>query len=141
MSASHEKDRPAPERVRLDKWLKAARLFKTRSKAAEACNSRHVKVNGKTVKPSYMVKVGDTISVQYADRNRTFDVVGIAHKPLPAVRAQELYEEHIPKISSKSSQLLELMLKLDRRMRRERKGKGRPTKKERRQLEKLRGKP
>ncbi len=128
------------DRMRLDKWLKVARLFKTRSQAAEACSSRHVKVNGKRVKPSYQVKVGDTISIQYPGRNRTFDVVKLAHRPVPAAQARELYIEHLPKLSPESAAFLEVLQKLERQQRRERKGKGRPTKKERRQLEKLRGK-
>ncbi len=129
-----------PERMRLDKWLKVARLFKTRAQAAEACHSRHVKVNGKRVKPSYPVKVGDTVSIRYPGRNRTFDVVKLAPRPLPAAEARELYIEHLPKVSPESAAFLELIQRLDRQQRRERRGKGRPTKKERRQLDRLRGK-
>ena len=134
-----EESRDAAQRMRLDKWLKVARLFKTRAQAAEACNSRHVKVNGKRVKPSYQVKVGDTVSIQYPGRNRTFDVVKLAHRPVRAAEARELYIEHLPKVSPESASLFELIARLDRQQRRERRGKGRPTKKERRQLEKLRG--
>jgi|Deesub1362B_J571_1020462.scaffolds.fasta_scaffold07821_3 ribosome-associated heat shock protein Hsp15 len=135
-----KKEIAPPERMRIDKWLKVARLFKTRSQAADACQSRHVKVNGKTVKPSHQIKVGDTITIHYPHRNRTFDVVKLWEKPLPAREARELYVEHLPKLSEESAELLELMLRLDRMRQRERKGKGRPTKKERRQLEKIFGK-
>ncbi len=91
------------DRMRLDKWLKIARLFKTRSQAISSCQSRHVKVNGKTAKPSRMIKIEDTISIQYPNRNRSFDVVGLAQRSLPAAAARELYIEHLPKISVRNS--------------------------------------
>lgn len=126
------------QKVRLDKWLKVSRLFKTRSRAAEACDARHVKVNGRRAKPSRLIQAGDTISIQYHSRNRTFDVVAIAQKPLPAAEARELYLEHLPKISEESSETMKIFLKLDAARRRERRGMGRPTKRERRQLDKTR---
>ena len=134
------KDKPVTEKMRLDKWLKIARLFKTRSRSVEACSGRHVKVNGKTAKPSQMIKVGDTISIQFPSRNRTFDVEKLAERSIPAVEARELYIEHLPKITEDSAEKLALFMKLDTKRRRERKGKGRPTKLERRQLEKMKGK-
>ncbi len=88
---------------------------------------------------AFKLRVGDTISIQYPGRNRTFDVVKLAHRPFPAAQARELYIEHLPKLSPKSAAFLEVLQKLERQQRRERKGKGRLTKKERRQLEKIRG--
>ncbi len=123
--------------MRLDKWLKITRLFKTRAKAISSCQSRHVKVNGKTAKPSRIIKIEDTISIQFSNRNRSFDVVGIAQKSLPAAEARELYIEHLPKISEESSEMYKLFLRQENKRQRELKGKGRPTKKNRRQLEKL----
>ena len=135
-----KKDKLVTEKMRLDKWLKITRLFKTRSRAVEACNGRHVKVNGKTAKPSQMIKLSDTISIQHPNRNRTFDVSGLAEKSVSAIVARELYVEHLPKIAEDSAEMMELFLKLDSKRRRELKGKGRPTKHDRRKLEKLKGK-
>lgn len=128
------------ERMRLDKWLKIARIFKTRSKAVDFCQSRHVKVNGKTAKPSHLIKIGDTLSIQFSGRNRTLDVAGLAERSLPAALAKELYREHLPQISEASAELLNLYMKEERKRQYETKGKGRPTKRERRQILKLRGK-
>ena len=125
------------DRMRLDKWLKIARLFKTRSQAISSCQSRHVKVNGKTAKPSRMIKIEDTISIQYPNRNRSFDVVGLAQRSLPAAAARELYIEHLPKISEESSEMYKLFLRQEFKRQRELKGKGRPTKKARRQMDKV----
>lgn len=133
-------NKPILQKMRLDKWLKITRLFKTRSRAVEACSGRHVKVNGKTAKPSQMIKIGDTISIQYPNRNRTFDVAGLAEKSVSAILARELYLEHLPKIADDSAEMMKLFMKLDSKRRRERRGKGRPTKQERRELEKLKGK-
>jgi ribosome-associated heat shock protein Hsp15 len=139
MAKQTEKAAPAGK-MRLDKWLNAARLFKTRSRAADFCQARHVKVNGKTAKPSQMIKIGDTISIQFPGRNRTIDVAEFAQRPLPAAAARELYEEHLPQLSEESSQLYDLFMKQERQRQRELKGKGRPTKKERRQLDKIKSK-
>ncbi len=140
--AKGKKKEPDSEtgRMRLDKWLKIARIFKTRSKAVDSCQSRHVKVNGKTAKPSHPIKISDTISIQYTGRNRTLDVAGLAERSLPATSARELYLEHLPQISEESSELYDLYMKEERKRQRETKGKGRPTKKARRQIIKLRGK-
>jgi len=125
------------DQIRLDRWLNVTRLFKTRTKAAAFCQARHVKVNGKTAKSSHMIKIGDTISIQFPGRNRTFDVVGFAPRPIPAAKARELYLEHLPKISEESSELYQLFIKEDRKRQRELKGKGRPTKRERRTITKI----
>ena len=129
-----------PARMRIDKWLHVARLFKTRSKAVAFCQARHVKVNGKTVKPSHSIKIGDNISIQLSGRNRTFDVVSFAPRRLSAKDANELYVEHLPKISEESSEFYELFMKQERQRQREMQGKGRPTKKERRQIDQIKGK-
>lgn len=127
------------ERMRLDRWLHIARLFKTRSKAAAFCQAHHVKVNGKTAKPSHLIQIGDTLSIQFPGRNRTFEVTGFAPRPIPPAQARELYLEHLPKISEDSSELYQLFMKEERKRQRELRGKGRPTKKQRRQLEKIKG--
>ncbi|RKY91451.1 RNA-binding S4 domain-containing protein [candidate division KSB1 bacterium] len=127
------------QKIRLDKWLKTTRLARTRSQAEKLCEARRVKVNGHTVKPSKLIHIGDTITIRYKTRNRSFEVLGITHKSIAAEEARQLYAEHLPKLSEESAKLLEVYLRQDRLTRRQRKNKGRPTKKERRQLEKLRG--
>ena len=127
------------ERMRIDKWLHVTRLFKTRSKAVAFCQARHVKVNGKTVKPSHSIKIGDKISIQSSGRNRTFDVVNFAPRRLYAQDAGKLYIEHLPKISEESSEFYELFMKQERQRQLEVQGKGRPTKKERRQIDQIKG--
>ena len=79
--------------VRLDKWLWAARFFKTRGLATEAVLGGHVHVNGQRVKPSRDVKPGDTVEVNVAQVDWTVVVRGIADKRGPAIVAQQLYEE------------------------------------------------
>ncbi len=135
-----EKDSEQLESMRLDKWLKVARLFKTRTLAATACQSHHVKVNGKKVKPAQMIKIGDTISIQYPSRNRTFDVAALTQRSISATAARELYLEHLPAVTPESQKMFELFLQQENRRQRERQGKGRPTKKERRELVKIKGK-
>ena len=63
------------ERVRVDRWLWAVRLTKTRSGAAQACRAGHVQVNGVRAKPAATVKVGDTVRARVGDRERVVEVV------------------------------------------------------------------
>ena len=128
------------DQLRLDRWLNVSGLFKTRTKAATFCQARHVKVNGKTAKPSQLLKIGDNISIQFPRRNRTFDVLGFAPRPIPVAKARELYLEHLPKISEESSELYQLFMRQDRIRQKELRGQGRPTKKERRNIGKIKGK-
>jgi ribosome-associated heat shock protein Hsp15 len=79
--------------VRIDKWLWAARFFKTRGLATEAVLGGRVHVNGQRVKPSKDVKAGDTVEVNVAQVDWTVVVRGVADKRGPATVAQGLYEE------------------------------------------------
>src|SRR4051812_35598043 len=81
------------DQVRIDKWLWAARLFKTRALAAEAVKGGRVKVNGHPAKPSKDVRPGDRLEVSLGQVRRTLDVRGASDKRGPAVEAQRLYEE------------------------------------------------
>ncbi len=83
----------APRRVRLDKWLWAARFFKTRALAVAAISGGHVHVNGQRVKPSRAVNVGDRLRIVRG--HSTFEVVvrGLSERRGPAREAQQLYEE------------------------------------------------
>jgi ribosome-associated heat shock protein Hsp15 len=86
----------APAGVRVDKWLWAARLFKTRSQATKACAAGDVKVNGETVKASRAVKPGDTLEALTAGGPRIVDVVLLCDKRGPAAVARTLYVDRSP---------------------------------------------
>lgn len=77
--------------MRLDKYLKVSRIIKRRTVANEACGENLVSVNGKVVKPSYDVKIGDVIEVRYGSRATKFRVVSIAETTRKA-EASEMYE-------------------------------------------------
>ena len=81
------------ERVRIDKWLWAARFFKTRGAATEAVLGGHVQVNGARVKPARDVAVGDRLEITKAQERWTVVVAGLADRRGPASVAQSLYEE------------------------------------------------
>lgn len=116
--------------VRVDKWLWAVRVFKTRSIATEACRKGRVAINGATAKPSRTIKVGDIISVRKPPIEYAFKVLEAIHNRVGA----KLVAEKMENVTSREQyELLELQRLsgfVDRA-----KGLGRPTKKERRDLE------
>lgn len=79
--------------VRLDKWLWAARFFKTRALAVEAINGGHVHINGVRVKPSRPLRVGDELSIRKAGMEFVVTVVALSERRGPAAAAQQLYCE------------------------------------------------
>jgi len=79
--------------LRIDKWLWAARFFKTRAMANEAVSGGKVQVNGQRVKPARVLQVGDTLDVRRGQDCRELVVLAISHKRGPACEAQQLYEE------------------------------------------------
>jgi ribosome-associated heat shock protein Hsp15 len=81
------------ERVRIDKWLWAARFFKTRSAATDAVAGGHVQVNGARVKPARDVAVGDRLEIRRGTERWTVHVTGLADRRGPASVAATLYEE------------------------------------------------
>jgi len=81
------------EKVRIDRWLWAARFVKTRSLAAEAINGGRVHVNGVRAKPSKEVAAGDTVEVTLGQAQWTVTVLGVSERRGPAAQAQLLYEE------------------------------------------------
>jgi len=83
----------AEETVRLDKWLWAARFFKTRSMASKAVNGGHVHVNGNRVKPARMVRVGDGLHIRRGTAEFDVVVLGLHSRRGPAVEARSLYRE------------------------------------------------
>lgn len=122
------------EAVRIDKWLWAARFFKTRGAAAEAALGGRVHVNGTRVKPAKDVRVGDTVEVTIRALRRTVHVTGLGDKRGPASLAATLYEETPESIRAREQEALE------RRLARPPGADlgARPTKLDRRRLEALR---
>jgi ribosome-associated heat shock protein Hsp15 len=127
-------DHQLVEGVRVDKWLWAARFFKTRSLASEAVAGGHVQVNGVRAKPSKEVRVDDTLDVRAGDVRWTVAVRGLSERRGPASVAATLYEE-TPESAERRSQHA-----LDRRLARPPGSDlgARPTKQARRRLEALR---
>lgn len=121
--------------MRLDKWLWAARFFKTRSLASDALDGCKVKINGAAAKPSKDVKPGDTLHIRAGNQDWEVVVRGLSEQRRPAPEAQQLYEETL-----ESRQRRERALEL-RKLAPAPGGdhKGRPTKRERREMERFRG--
>ncbi len=122
----------APEKLRIDKYLWAIRIFKTRSLATEACKAGRVKLNGQNVKPSYIVKVGETFSIQKGVERKVILVTGLLERRADAKTAVQHYEDHTPEEETYAfkSVFHAPVLKRDR-------GTGRPTKKDRRDIDDL----
>jgi ribosome-associated heat shock protein Hsp15 len=125
---------PPLESVRLDRWLMAARFYKTRSQAADACNGGKVKVDGDSAKPHKLVRPGDKLTIHHHDRYREIEVVLLAERGLPPKIARELYKEEIRQtLSVEAEELLRLFRQSQKKPKI--KYKGRPTKKTRRELD------
>jgi ribosome-associated heat shock protein Hsp15 len=122
------------EHVRIDKWLWAARFFKTRSAATEAVIGGHVHVGGERVKPAKDVRVGDTIEIRRAELRWTVVVRALSDRRGPASVAATLYEETPESAGARER------LRLDRRLAQPLGADlgARPTKQARRRIEALR---
>ncbi len=121
---------------RLDKWLKIVRLFKTRALAAKACDERRVKVNGNTAKPGKLIRIGDSLTIRKSGgKFINLDILGISQKSISGTDAKLLYNLHQPKLSEESKDLLAFYQESVKEIKP--KYKGRPTKKDRRRLERL----
>jgi ribosome-associated heat shock protein Hsp15 len=83
----------AAQRMRIDKWLWAARFYKTRSIASEAIDGGHVRLNGTAVKPSRDVRPGDMLDITVGNQTWTVRVLGLNEQRRPAPEARLLYEE------------------------------------------------
>ena len=125
--------RGPPDAVRLDKWLWAARWFKTRSLATDAIDGGKVHVNGVRVKRSKPIQVGDQLTVTKPPYEFVITVVGLSEHRRSAGIAQTLYEEDPDSIATRE--------RLNTQMRNQPslayEGKGRPTKKDRRRIERF----
>ncbi|MGZ0176025.1 MAG: RNA-binding S4 domain-containing protein [Acidimicrobiales bacterium] len=123
------------EQVRIDKWLWAVRLYKTRASANEACSSGRVRINGSPAKPAHRVKIGDIIVSRRKGFSSTYQVVTVIEKRVGAPVAVECYvdetpEEDKPKPRSTGE-------RIDAAWAERATGTGRPTKRDRRQMEKF----
>ncbi|CAN5804200.1 RNA-binding S4 domain-containing protein [soil metagenome] len=115
--------------TRVDRWLWAIRLAKTRSEATAACRGGHVRVNGRGAKPATPVTVGDRVEVRVHDRDRIVEVLRLIDKRVSAPLAVACYLDHTPPAPETDTVTV-----ADRE-----RGTGRPTKRERRQLDRWRG--
>lgn len=120
----------ANDNARIDKWLWASRIFKTRSIAASACKNGRVTIKGVNVKPSHMIKTGDIISVKKTPVTYSFKVLQCIEQRVGAKLIPGIYENVT---DAKQYELLE-MSRISGFVNRAR-GTGRPTKKERRSLD------
>lgn len=115
-------------KVRLDAWLWAVRVYKTRSAATTACRAGHVKLNGAPVKASQQVVPGDKLRIRKDGFDRDLEITALIAKRVGAPLAVKCYLDHTP---PREKVVVPLVPVRDR-------GTGRPTKKDRREMEKLR---
>jgi ribosome-associated heat shock protein Hsp15 len=118
-------------RLRLDKWLWAARFYKTRSLSAEEIGKGRVQVNGQAAKASREVRIGDLIALRQGSVARTVIVRATSEQRGPASVAQQMFEETAESIALREKQALERRLNAEPSLAIEQ---GRPTKRDRRQL-------
>lgn len=120
------------EGTRIDKWLWAVRIFKTRSQATDACRSSKVKSGGQAVKPSHEVKEGEEISVSLHGFTKTVRVKALLGNRVGAALVVNYMEDLTP---AEEYEKLKMKSKLNAEFRP--RGIGRPTKKQRRMIDKL----
>jgi ribosome-associated heat shock protein Hsp15 len=121
---------PSGESVRIDSWIWSVRLVKTRSLGAAACKGGHVRVNGERVKPSHSLRVGDEVRLRAETRERVVVVKRLIRKRVGAPVAVQCYIDNSPPPPPR-----EAVAPAGIRDR----GAGRPTKRDRREMERLRG--
>ena len=123
---------PAPDdETRIDRWLCAVRLVKTRPLATQLCDAGHVRVNGSPAKPSTKVRVGDRVEVRIADRERIVEVLRPIESRVGAPVATTCYVDHSPPpvVTEVRPGIMAV------------RGEGRPSKRLRRELERMRRTP
>jgi ribosome-associated heat shock protein Hsp15 len=125
----------AEDRTRVDKWLWAARFYKTRSLAAEAVAGGKVQVNGERVKRAKPLQIGDEVRIRQGPYEHRVLVRQLSSQRGPAARAIELYEETVESRAAREAMALQLK-SLHSAFIPER---GRPTKKDRREINRLKG--
>jgi ribosome-associated heat shock protein Hsp15 len=117
--------------LRLDKWVWAARFFKTRGLAAEAIDAGRVSVNGERAKPSKNVRAGDTLEIRRPPYEHVVKVLGVSDRRGAAAEAQKLYEETAQSRAKRETVAAELKSMPPPVF------KGRPTKRDRRTIERF----
>ena len=118
------------DETRIDRWLCAVRLVKTRPLATRLCEGGHVLVNGSPAKPSTKVRAGDRVEARIADRERIVEVLRPIESRVGAAIATTCYLDHSPPVAPKAGPAITLV-----------RGEGRPSKRLRRELERLRRAP
>ena len=118
------------EGVRIDKWLWAVRLYKTRSQAAEECKKGKVNMGGMNVKPSREVKEGETVQLRRPPITRSYKIIALTENRMAAKLVPEFMVETTP-----ASELEILEVQKNMSIYNRERGTGRPTKKERRDLD------
>jgi ribosome-associated heat shock protein Hsp15 len=115
--------------TRVDRWLWAVRVFKTRTESTDACRGGHVRVNGTPAKAASVVRAGDRVAVRAHGRDRDLEVVRVLDKRVGAALAAEAMVDHTPEAPESAPG--GPIFTRDR-------GTGRPTKRDRRDLDRLR---
>lgn len=116
------------ESARVDSWVWSVRLVATRSEAAAACRAGHVRINGERVKPAHVVHVGDEVRVRHGGRERIVSVTRVLRKRVGAAVAVECFVDRTPPPPNEAAAVVGVRGR----------GAGRPTKRDRRALERLR---
>ncbi len=125
---------PEKEKLRIDKYLWAIRLFKTRSLATEACKAGRIKLEGANIKPSHEVRVGETYQISKGTERKIIKVTGLLENRSDYQTAIKFYEDLTPPEQTPAFQSMfhAPVLRRDR-------GAGRPTKRDRREIDDLQG--
>ncbi|MEL0107648.1 MAG: RNA-binding S4 domain-containing protein [Rhodospirillales bacterium] len=119
-----------PSQLRIDKWLWYARFFKSRSLAAKQCNDKRIRINGEAgVKAHHLIKAGDVLTFPKGPHIRVIKIIALATRRGPAPEAQALYEDLEPPVSRKQKQSSQVAARDP--------GAGRPTKADRRAIDRL----
>jgi ribosome-associated heat shock protein Hsp15 len=135
MARPDNADPAAQPRVRIDKWLWAARFFKTRSLAAEAIAAGKVEVGGERVKPAKPIQVGDEVRIRLGPYEHVVIVRGLSERRGPASVAATLYEETPASVAARAKLAEQLRMAPAAFVYED---KGRPTKRDRRELDRFR---
>ena len=118
----------AVESVRVDQWLWSIRVYKTRTAATEGCAAGHVRLNGSKAKPAAKVRTGDRVEARVHQRDRVFEVVKVIDKRVGAALVAECVEDLSPPAEERNAAPIVRAP-----------GSGRPTRRDRRQMERFRG--
>ena len=120
------------EKLRIDKYLWAIRAFKTRSVSTEACKAGRVKLDGQNLKASHVVKIGEVYSVQKGSEKKVVEVIGLLERRVDAKTAINFYKDVTPLEDTLAYKSMFHSPNLSRD-----RGAGRPTKKDRREIDDL----